>query len=341
VVTLTVQPQAVPVAEAGSAQVVCGGQPVAVGTPAQPGLSYLWLPDSLTAAQPTVSPTQTTTYTLLVLDTTATCSQTATDTVRVTVVNDPKPVSVFLPDTAICAGTPLTLTPQMAGEVVAVLWCTGDTTTTLTVSPTTTTTYTVTVSGSVCNPPVADTATVTVVPVVPVTAAAGADVVVCPGDSVVVGTPGVPGVSYQWQPGNAVGAQVVVRPATTTAYTVVASVPGPCAASARDTVVVVVRSASDTLCRPTSVAEPLSGSGFILHPNPSQGQLTVCRSGGTGQRVDLLITTVGGQVLVRGHLRPTDRETVLNLESLAAGVYLCRFVHNGANLETHKLVLTR
>jgi hypothetical protein len=338
-VTVYVVPPATPVANVGADAVLCPGVPVTVGSPAVPGYSYLWLPDSLTTPQITVNPTQTTVYTLAVRDTAAGCSYTALDSVRVTVAEDAV-VSVSIRDTTICGGSTLTLVPkfQVGGKAFNVLWSTGDTTTTLTVSPIQTTSYTVTVSGSICVPPAADTVTVTVVPAVAVSAAAGTvQSVVCAGDSAVLVARGDSGLTFGWEPGNLTGREVVVRPSASTVYTLTASSGAPCSVAARDTVL----SPSDSLCSPTSRGGAVVGSQFILHPNPTQGQLTVRRSWSGLSRVELEITTPRGQVLVRGTLRPTDRETVLNLESLAAGVYLCRFIQNGQTLETHKLVLTR
>jgi hypothetical protein len=342
-VTVYVVPPATPVANAGADAVLCPGVPVTVGSPPVPGYSYLWLPDSLTTPQITVNPAQTTVYTLAVRDTAAGCSYTALDSVRVTVAEDAV-VSVSIRDTTICGGSTLTLVPkfEVGGKAFNVLWSTGDTTTTLTVSPIQTTSYTVTVSGSICVPPAADTVTVTVVPAVSVSAAAvTVQPVVCAGDSAVLVATGDSGLTFGWEPGNLTGRAVVVRPSASTVYTLTASSGAPCSVAARDTVRITVLSPSDSLCSPTSRGGAVVGSQFILHPNPTQGQLTVRRSGNGGSRVELEITTPRGQVLVRGTLRPTDRETVLNLESLAAGVYLCRFVQDGQTLETQKLVLTK
>ncbi len=56
--------QTVPIADAGPDQVACAGDPVTLGTPAEPGHTYLWSPGGQTTAQITVSPADTTVYTL-------------------------------------------------------------------------------------------------------------------------------------------------------------------------------------------------------------------------------------------------------------------------------------
>lgn len=58
--------QTVPIADAGPDQVSCLGESVTLGTPAQPGHTYLWAPGGETTAQITVSPSDTTEYTLTV-----------------------------------------------------------------------------------------------------------------------------------------------------------------------------------------------------------------------------------------------------------------------------------
>jgi hypothetical protein len=54
----------IPVADAGPDQIDCLGDTVMIGTPGQPRTTYSWSPGGQTTPQITVSPTQTTTYTL-------------------------------------------------------------------------------------------------------------------------------------------------------------------------------------------------------------------------------------------------------------------------------------
>jgi hypothetical protein len=55
-----------PLADAGPDRQVCQGGSTSLGTPAEPGHTYLWSPGGQTSAQITVSPAQTTTYTVTV-----------------------------------------------------------------------------------------------------------------------------------------------------------------------------------------------------------------------------------------------------------------------------------
>lgn len=70
------------------------------------------------------------------------------------------------------------------------------------------------------------------------------DKVICKGRSVQIGSPALPGVTYQWTPNtglnNATSAQPLATPAVTTTYTVLATFPGSCVLPATDQVIVTV-----------------------------------------------------------------------------------------------------
>jgi hypothetical protein len=97
-----------------------------------------------------------------------------------------------------------------------------------------------------------------------------------------------------------------------------------------------------TLMRTTdrTTTQPDNTLRFRLHPNPTQGRVTVSRIGGAGE-VHLEITNLTGNPVLTTTLPADAPAQELKLDGLAAGVYLCRFVQNGQTLETQKLVLTR
>ncbi len=68
--------------------------------------------------------------------------------------------------------------------------------------------------------------------------------IICPGQSVQIGSPALPGVTYQWSPvtglNNAGIAQPQANPTVTTTYTVLATFPGSCVVPATDQVIVSV-----------------------------------------------------------------------------------------------------
>ena len=104
-VTVTVEP--LPVASAGTAQVLCSGQATTLGSPAVPGLTYSWSPSTglsaTNVAQPTITPIntttnpRTTTYTLTVVSANGCVG---TNSVQVTV--NPAVTAVAGPDRVLC-----------------------------------------------------------------------------------------------------------------------------------------------------------------------------------------------------------------------------------------------
>ncbi|MCH9647670.1 MAG: M36 family metallopeptidase [Deltaproteobacteria bacterium] len=79
-VCLCKEGETIPVADAGSNESVCLGDSVLIGTPALPGHTYLWSPGGETTAQITVSPTDTTEYTVTAM---TDCAATPSDSVTV------------------------------------------------------------------------------------------------------------------------------------------------------------------------------------------------------------------------------------------------------------------
>lgn len=77
------------------------------------------------------------------------------------------------------------------------------------------------------------------------------DKILCKGNSVSIGSPALPGVTYQWTPtsglSNATIAQPVANPTATTTYSLTAIFPGSCVSSAIDQVIVTVSDPSFNL----------------------------------------------------------------------------------------------
>jgi len=152
---LFIKPNTV-VADAGSNQTICAGQSVAIGgSPTASGgtapYTFSWMPatglNDATLANPTASPTTTTTYTVEVTDATG-CKMTA----QVTVTVNALPTATVSGDAAICAGSSTTISAALTGASPWNLtWSdsftqNGVTTSPATriVSPATTTTFTIT-----------------------------------------------------------------------------------------------------------------------------------------------------------------------------------------------------
>jgi hypothetical protein len=163
-VTVGVLPPSQVVINLGSDRTICAGDSLTIGVVPAPNVAYSWNTDATTASIG-IRPEQTTTYILQAVDTSASCGEPipVLDTLTVTVLPRNVLTVTLPPDTAICSGANLTLTPVLTGTG-SVLWSTCATTPSITVEPTATTTYTLTYSGTACDTPGTATVTVTVLP---------------------------------------------------------------------------------------------------------------------------------------------------------------------------------
>jgi hypothetical protein len=228
-------------ADAGNDTTVCSGSSIRFNGE---GVSYIgaikfeWSPttgvSNPSIADPVVTPTTTTTYTLTVIDGFG-CS--ATDQITVTVV--PAAVTTLSPNTTICSGgsTQLEATGGVSYVWSPAAGLNSTTTPVVSASPSTTTTYSVqitTADGCV----VSRFVTVTVAPMA--TASAGPDVSLCVGSSVQLVATG--GTTYSWSPATGLSnpnvANPLASPTATTTYTVIITNAGGCSSSTSVTVTV-------------------------------------------------------------------------------------------------------
>jgi hypothetical protein len=170
--THTVTVNALPTAQVNGPSTICSG--LSATLTASGGTSYLWNTTDATAAI-TVTPANTTTYTVTVTDANS-CSAIASQTV--TVANNP--TASITGNTAICAGSPTTLTANGGNTYT---WGGGETTSAITVSPAATTTYSVTVSvGANCT--ASTNITVNVTPMPAISGGITGPATLCDGDTV-------------------------------------------------------------------------------------------------------------------------------------------------------------
>lgn len=215
--TVTVNPLPTITAAAVGGTTICEGDSITLT--GSGGVSYVWSPvtgvNNPNNASVTVSPTQTTIYTVTGIDVNG-CQNTAQITVNVT----PLPNVSILPPQPICAGASISL---QAFGATGYSWTPSATLSSgsianPTATPSTTTTYVVTGTAQGCS----DTAQVMVLvnPVPNVTVGSAASI--CPGASVTLSASGA--ASYGWSPAASLssptGASVTATPATTTTYTV-------------------------------------------------------------------------------------------------------------------------
>jgi PKD repeat protein len=240
-VTVTVNP--LPTAFAGTAQTICNGQTITLGTTFVKGYNYIWYSDppafSSTAAQPKDAPSTTTRYFVIVTNAQGCKSK---DSVLITV--NPKPTAVVGSSQAVCNGSSATIGgTAISGQTYS--WTSrpsGYTSTSAnpTVSPTATTTYILTATNTQgCT--ATDSVIVYVNP--EPSAITGPDRSICAGQSIVLGGKAVPGNLYTWTtipsgPTYRVSSPTVT-PSSTTKYILTETV-GTSGCTKTDTVTITV-----------------------------------------------------------------------------------------------------
>jgi hypothetical protein len=189
-------------ADAGKDQTICLGNSATLT--ATGGTSYKWSTGE-TSASITVSPTETTTYSVEVSDVTS------SDIDEVVVVVNSAPQAKAGSNRTITLGETIVLTAS-GGD--SYQWSNGETTASISVSPSTTTTYSVEVFSNGCSG--TDQVKVSVVkPIPPADADAGGDLTICRGESITLTGSG--GTVYHWSTGETTQ-NITVSPDRTTTY---------------------------------------------------------------------------------------------------------------------------
>jgi protocatechuate 3,4-dioxygenase beta subunit len=278
VVTVNVS-AGVPVADAGIDQTInCTMLSVTIGTAGTAGNTYSWSPStglsSSTVAQPTATPSATTSYTVTVTNTTSLC--TATDVVTVTVDNTPPTADAGIDMNLDCTTTSAQIgTAAVAGNTYSWSPSSGLSATNIAqpmASSTSTTTYTVTVTAANgCT--ATDVVTVNVNTTPPV-ADAGMDISLdCTTTSGTIGTAAVAGNTYSWSPSTGLSADNVAQPvansSATTNYTVTVTAANGC-------------TASDVVTVNVSAGVPVADAGIDQTINCTMLSVTIGTAGTAG-----------------------------------------------------------
>ncbi len=264
-VTVTVNPKPIISISPPTPSICNGGNVALIASGAS---TYTWTPaTNLTCtncANPTASPTITTTYTVIGTSTLG-CNDTTTVTVT---VSSSLTATITPPDDSVCAGSFTTLT---AGGGATYQWSTGATTAAISVNPTVNTVYSVIVSSNGCRDSVGDTVRVLAVPVV----GAGNNTAICAGGSAPLTATGAS--SYTWSPAAGLSctgcANPNASPTITTTYTVFGTNTSGCKDSS--TVIVTVASTvtatisppTATICAGDSTTLTAGGGGSYLWSN--------------------------------------------------------------------------
>ncbi len=273
-------------ADAGPSQTICADGDGATLF-ASGGVSYTWSPasglSSTTAATPNANPATTTTYSV-----TVTNEEGCTAIDQVTIIVEtctqpdpciPGPIAVASPDITICEGSTAQL--SVTGDASYTYnWTsnTGETVSTSAnpaVSPTNTTTYIVVATdANGCTTQDDVTVTVTKNNIV----SAGADKVICSGNSTQLNASG--GVLYMWSPAlglsDPTSATPTATPSTTTTYTVVVTDANGCSGTDEVTVDIESCTVTDPCASFTAIDYPdreicagnfaqLSASGGVIY----------------------------------------------------------------------------
>ena len=215
---ITITVNSLPSANAGSNRTICSGTTIQLGgnpTSSSANASYAWSIDDDTAANPTATPSVTSTYTVTVTDANG-CSN--TDDVTINIISLP-PTDAGS-NKRVCIGESVQIGGSQTGPLFArYAWSNSgslnDTTSSNpTASPLETTTYTVTVTPFGFNPCTnTDQVTVTVDSLPSIDA--GIDTTICAGSSVSIGgnpTSSTPGVSYDWNGNLYLDSVIVANP---------------------------------------------------------------------------------------------------------------------------------
>jgi PKD repeat protein len=298
-VTITVNP--VPSAFTGPAKSICSGNSITIGGTAVSGNSYSWTssPTGFTSSvsNPTVSPTVTTTYTL-VESVSSGCNN--TNSVTITVIS--APAANAGTSTSVCAGTSATIgTTAVSGDIYS--WSSipsgySSTSATASVTPSVTTTYILTESNPSTGCSKTNSVVITVNPLP--SANAGSAVSICNGSSTVIGSTSISGNTYSWSPTTSLSSSTVSNPTTsvtsTTTYTLTEKVTAT-GCSKTGTVTVTVNSlpsatvgSGSTICNGQTVtigSAPVPGSTYSWTSAPAGFTST-----SSSASVNPLVTTV-------------------------------------------------
>lgn len=257
-----------------SSSTICAGQ--SVNLTGGGANTYLWNPGAVTGSPVSVSPSATTTYTVVGTNTTTGCTNTAQVVVN---VNTLPTVTASAASTTLCVGQSTNLT---GGGANTYLWNPGSLTgSPVSVSPSATTTYTVT--GTNTTTGCTNTSQVTVtVNNLPVVTASASSATICAGQSTTL--TGAGANTYTWNPGALSGSPISVTPSATTTYTVTGTnTTTGCTNTAQVAVTVnpsptvTVASSASVICVGQSATLTSSGaSSYVWNPgNISGGSINV------------------------------------------------------------------
>ncbi len=281
---------------------VCASSTVGLNASnATSGLTYSWIPNGVSGASITVSPTATTVYTLI---TTQVGCSLPYNNVTTTVAINAAPI-VTVNSGTICQGQSFTITATGASTYV---YQGGSSV----ITPTANTTVSVTGTGTNgCVSSVVNSS-ITVNPLPNVTAS-NSPSLICAGSAATLAAAGA--TTYSWNTGP-VTAIVVVSPTITTTYTVTGT-SNTCAKT------VTVTQNVSACTGINNLSSNISNSTFLVYPNPNNGVFTLELT--TASLVK--ITNLLGEVIQQQNLEVGNH--AINLSKQANGIYFIKSIANG------------
>lgn len=301
-------------ANAGEDVYICQGESTTLT--ASGGTDFVWSTGETTSSI-SVSPTQTTTYTVMAI------SGDSTDEAEVTVNVNLIPNADAGEDDIIESGQNITLSATGGNSY---LWSTGETSQHISVSPTQTTLYSVEVFINGCS----DFDDVLITVVDPVNADAGEDIDSCPGETVTLTATG--GLFYVWSTGQT-SPSINVIPEETTTYSVTVS---NGISSQTDDVRVSVEN-----CLASSEELQNNEFEYRMYPNPTNGLVNI-RLSGLENISSIYITDMLGKQLIGESFQPENGFVInkqYNLSGLSKGIYFITLLESGKEAITKKLIL--
>ncbi len=309
-------------------QTICDGNTATLN--ASGATNYNWFDGATavgTGSSLSVSPSTTTTYTVIGDD--GTCFDTTTVTVTVNSV----PTTTVTSDTTICDGESIVLTG--AGGT-SYFWAhSGETTASVTVTPTNTTTYSVVAFNGTCQGNIASVV-VTIAPAA--VANAGSDVTTTylgSGGTVNFNNTGSTGVSYDWDFGDGNSSTSASPTHNYTApgtYTVILTATlGNCT----DTDTLIITVLSGIGIEEASAFE----NAITVYPNPSNGLINVGFDLASTNDVSIKVTDAVGKLIAVLPTQGVRNNTVIvDITDQAKGVYFVN-ISNGLETVTKRITL--
>ena len=249
---------------------VCPGETITLTASA--GQSWLWTPGNYTTQTISVTPTATTTYSVIITNTSG-CTAITTHTVSLKSIS----AGTISGPTTSCAGETVVLTASGG----SVLWSTGATTSSITVAPNATTTYYATITGANgCSSTKDHTITITPKPTVNIVGNTN----ICLGQSTTLTASGAS--SYAWDNGS-IGQSIVISPTLTQTYVVTGTDVNGCTNTKSITVTVnpipvASISGNNTICEGEStVLTATGGANYLWSTGATGATLTVSPSATT------------------------------------------------------------